>query len=306
MEFALLGGIVLLYRMHHGSHGSDISGKPMSLEQIVDFIAEDSAMVDDLRPEIRNQVGLMRTLIQATVNCTQLGSMMGTLPLCGFGPPLCGFGPLLTNLFSGCIIRTISYAVQVPPALLGIWRRIVNPVRIRNGTATVCEEAPHGMKVRHWDYFLRRQCGKLMIRESGDLLEQVARVFCVILQWALCLLWKNGHGSVMLPWLFVFTGGLLIAVCGPYLCFSANRQIACPVPVSPFGNRGKGKSMVPDWRKADEKSCCADIGSDPADRLLCRSIVFGSLRSGGKRAPRSDMGIQYGIGIRHAVRRGLL
>ena len=78
MEFALLGGIVLLYRMCHGSHGSDISGKPMFLEQIVDFIAEDSAMVDDLRPEIRNQVGLMRTLIQATVNCTQLGSMMGT------------------------------------------------------------------------------------------------------------------------------------------------------------------------------------------------------------------------------------
>ena len=78
MEFALLGGIVLLYRMYHGSHGSDISGKPMSLAQIVDFIAEDSAMVDDLRPEIRNQVGLMRTLIQATVNCTQLGSMMGT------------------------------------------------------------------------------------------------------------------------------------------------------------------------------------------------------------------------------------
>ncbi len=73
------------------------------------------------------------------------------------------------------------------------------------------------MKVRHWDYFLRRQCGKLMIRESGDLLEQVARVFCVILQWALCLLWKNGHGSVMLPWLFVFTGGLLIAVCRPLL-----------------------------------------------------------------------------------------
>ena len=85
MEFALLDRIVLLYRMYHGSHGSVISGKPMSLEQIVDFIAEDSAMVDDLRPEIRNQVGLMRTLIQATVNCTQLGSMMGTLPLCGFG-----------------------------------------------------------------------------------------------------------------------------------------------------------------------------------------------------------------------------
>ena len=78
MEFALLGRIVSLYRMYHGSHGSDISGKPMSLEQIVDFIAEDSAMVDDLRPEIRNQVGAMRTLIQAKVNCTQLESMMGT------------------------------------------------------------------------------------------------------------------------------------------------------------------------------------------------------------------------------------
>ena len=151
MEVALLDRIVWLYRMYHGSHGSDISGKPMFLEQTVDFIAEDSAMVDDLRPEIRNQVGLMRTLIQATVNCTQLGRMMGTLPLCGFGLPLCGFGPLLTNLFSGCIIRTISYAVQVPPALLGIWRRIVNPVRIRNGTATVCEEAPHRTKVSHWE-----------------------------------------------------------------------------------------------------------------------------------------------------------
>ena len=78
MEVASLDRIVWLYRMYHGSHGSDISGKPMFLEQIVYFIAEDSAMVDDLRPEIRNQVGLMRTLIQATVNCTQLGSMMGT------------------------------------------------------------------------------------------------------------------------------------------------------------------------------------------------------------------------------------
>ena len=113
--------------------------------------------------------------------------------------PLCGFGPLLTNLFSGCIIHTISYAVQVPPALLEIWRRIVNPVRIRNGTATVCEEAPHGMKVRHWDYFLRRQCGSLMIRESGDLLECVTCAFCVIMEWTVCLLWKNGHGSIALP-----------------------------------------------------------------------------------------------------------
>ena len=87
-------------------------------------------------------------------------------------------------------------------------------------------------------FFLRRQCGRLMIRESGDLLECVTCAFCVIMEWTVCLLWKNGHGSVMLPWLFVFTGGLLIAVCGPYLCFSANRQIACPLPVYPSGNRG--------------------------------------------------------------------
>ena len=109
---------------------------------------------------------------------------------------------LLTNLFSGCTIHVISYTVQVPPALLWNRRRIVNPVRIRNGTATVCEEAPHGTKVSHWDYFLRRQCGRLMIRESGDLLEQATCAFCVTMEWTVDSSWKNGHGSVMLPWLF--------------------------------------------------------------------------------------------------------
>lgn len=29
-------------------------------------------------------------------------------------------------------------------------QRIVNPVRIRNGAATVCAEEPHGTKVIHW------------------------------------------------------------------------------------------------------------------------------------------------------------
>ena len=34
-----------------------------------------------------------------------------------------------------------------------VWtqRRIVNPVRARNGTATVCVEAPHATKVSHWE-----------------------------------------------------------------------------------------------------------------------------------------------------------
>ena len=121
----------------------------------------------------------------------------------------------------------------------------MNPVRIRNGTATVCEEAPHGTKVSHWDYFLRRQCGRLMIRESGDLLECVTCAFCVIMEWTVCLLWKNGHGSVMLPWLFVFTGGLLIAVCRPRLYFFPRKAEAfAPVPVNPLREPGdKGKKL---------------------------------------------------------------
>ena len=108
---------------------------------------------------------------------------------------------LLTNLFSGCTIHTISYTVQVPPALLWSWRRIVNPVRIRNGTATVCEEAPHGTKVSHWDLSWEGSAG-LTIRESGDLLEQVTCAFCVIMEWTVYSSWKNGHGSAMLPWPF--------------------------------------------------------------------------------------------------------
>ena len=31
------------------------------------------------------------------------------------------------------------------------WWRIVNPVKIRDGTATVCVEAPHATKVSHWE-----------------------------------------------------------------------------------------------------------------------------------------------------------
>ena len=40
-------------------------------------------------------------------------------------------------------------------------------------------------------FFLRRQCGRLLIRESGDLLEQVTCAFCVIMEWTVCLLWKK-------------------------------------------------------------------------------------------------------------------
>ena len=48
-------------------------------------------------------------------------------------------------------------------------RRIVNPVRCRNGTATVCAETAHVTKVGHWENPEKAMC-KLRMRESGDLL----------------------------------------------------------------------------------------------------------------------------------------
>ena len=47
-----------------------------------------------------------------------------------------------------------SSAVQCVKAA----QRIENPVRPRNGTATVSVEAPHKTKVGHWEDFLRRLC----------------------------------------------------------------------------------------------------------------------------------------------------
>lgn len=48
----------------------------------------------------------------------------------------------------------------------------MNPVRIRDGTATVCEEAPHVTKVSHWEN-PEKAVRMAMIRESGDLLKCV-------------------------------------------------------------------------------------------------------------------------------------
>lgn len=42
---------------------------------------------------------------------------------------------------------------QVPPGSDRNRRRIGNPVGIRNGTATVCVEAPRGAKASHWKKF---------------------------------------------------------------------------------------------------------------------------------------------------------
>ena len=69
----------------------------------------------------------------------------------------------------------------------------------------------------------------------------------------LCILRDYGMDSLFVmekrPWqryaamaFFVFIGGLLIAVCRPLLIFfPQNAEASAPVPVSPFGNRGKRK-----------------------------------------------------------------
>ena len=52
----------------------------------------------------------------------------------------------------------------------------------------------------------------------------------------------------MLPWLFVFTGGLLIAVCRPRLYFyPRNAEAFAPVPVNPLrepGDKGKKAAKI--------------------------------------------------------------
>ena len=67
--------------------------------------------------------------------------------------------------FSIDIYRTIVYTiykVNIPFKCLRMWwqrrKRIENRVRIPDGTAAVCVEAPHLTKVGHWGN-LRRLCG---------------------------------------------------------------------------------------------------------------------------------------------------
>lgn len=66
-------------------------------------------------------------------------------------------------------------------------RRIDNPVRIRDGTATVCVETPHKTNVSHWEQILRRQCRAFMIHKSGDLLKRLR----------LCTLEYGGIGKLL-------------------------------------------------------------------------------------------------------------
>ena len=137
-----------------------------------------------------------------------------------------------------------SYPIQVPPALLlepaENSESGQNPGRYRHcmrGGAAQGESQSLG-------FFLRRQCGRLMIRESGDLLEYAFCAFCVIMEWTVCMSWKIGHGSAALPWLFALIGGLLIAVCKPLLFFfPQNAETFSPVP-APLGNREQRKNTA--------------------------------------------------------------
>lgn len=82
----------------------------------------------------------------------------------------------------------------------------MNPVRIRNGTATVCAEAPHVTKVSHWEIVLRRLCGKLMMRKSGDLLRCV-KVYLLSSYGEMGgFVAENGSGSYVRTAAFFFAG----------------------------------------------------------------------------------------------------
>lgn len=74
----------------------------------------------------------------------------------------------------------------------------MNPVRIRNGTATVCEEASHTTKVGHWDFSEKAVC-LLMMRKSGDLLKCHGLDALVYRETGYLFLYvaKNGCGSLL-------------------------------------------------------------------------------------------------------------
>lgn len=59
----------------------------------------------------------------------------------------------------------------------------MNPVRIRNGTATVYAEAAHLTKVGHWGIVPEKAVGELVRRESGDLLRRGKKVLPVPGKW---------------------------------------------------------------------------------------------------------------------------
>ena len=156
------------------------------------------------------------------------------------------------------MICVSSYAVQVPPALLlepaENSESGQNPGRYRHcmrGGAAQDESQSLG-------FFLRRQCGRLMMRKSGDLLECSFCAFCVIMEWTVCLSWKNGHGSTMLPWLFCVHRRF--ADCRLHTAFdhlSVKRGNLCPGSHPPFGDR------------ETKEKCCNDCwtGGTPMRRF---------------------------------------
>ena len=100
---------------------------------------------------------------------------------------------LLTKFFPVAIIKlssTLSAAVAV-------WarRRIGNPVQIRNGTATVCVQAPHAAKASHWE-LSREGCVQAVKAQVRRPAQGVFRCFRRISGKRAFLYAKNGCGSV--------------------------------------------------------------------------------------------------------------
>ena len=106
---------------------------------------------------------------------------------------------LLTKFFPVAIIKlssTLSAAVAV-------WarRRIGNPVQIRNGTATVCVQAPHAAKASHWELPEKAVC-RLSKHKSGDLLKAFSAAFGVYRAGGLFCARKTAAAVLLLSQLF--------------------------------------------------------------------------------------------------------
>ena len=82
-------------------------------------------------------------------------------------------GSLVDRNESGAII--LKEIIRALSGLYtGIRKRIDNPVKFRNGTATVSAEAVYEAKAGHWA--TEKTVHGLMMRKSGDLLEEMCYV----------------------------------------------------------------------------------------------------------------------------------
>ena len=93
-------------------------------------------------------------------------------------------------------------------------------------------------------FFLRRQCGRLMIRKSGDLLEYSLCAFCVIMEWTVVYHGKTAMSAFC--WHGFFCAHRRFADCRLQTASdhpSAKCGNLCPGSRPPFGNREAKKEL---------------------------------------------------------------